>query len=292
MRNLHLFSIKNKIDFENNLNIFNSNQFYECSFICDNKIILFEKKICFIKFKDLKHLKIKKENFNFLGKKGDTLFIGASISLKKFKKIFKDRLFSLVSLRDCISLVNNEQVSYLSSLFYLEKWKSENKFCSKCGKRNKFKHLKNFLECSNKSCLKKIFPKLDPTVIILIKNNNKILLARNKNWKQNLYSCIAGFCEPNESLEQTVIREAYEEVGLKLKNINYLFSQFWPFANNLMVGFEAMSSSVKLKINKSEIEDAIWVTRKELLNLKSKKKVILPKKYAIAHSLIAHWQKS
>tara|TARA_Y100001954_G_scaffold237568_1_gene301674 strand:- start:734 stop:1612 length:879 start_codon:yes stop_codon:yes gene_type:complete len=292
MRNLHLFSIKNKIDFENNLNILKPNQFYECSFICNNKIIFFEKKICFIKFKDLKHLKIKKGNLNLLGKKGNTLFVGASISLQKFKKIFKDKLFSLVSLRNCISLVNDEQVSYLSSLFYLEKWKTENQFCSKCGTRNKFKYLKNFLECSNKSCLKKIFPKLDPTVIILIKNNNKILLARNKNWKQNLYSCIAGFCEPNESLEQTVIREAYEEVGLKLKNINYLFSQFWPFANNLMVGFEAMSSSVKLKINKSEIEDAIWVSRKELLSLKNKKKIILPKKYAIAHSLIAHWEKS
>ena len=120
MRNLHLFSIKNKIDFENNLNIFNSNQFYECSFICDNKIIFFEKKICFIKFKDLKHLKIRKENLNFLGKKGNTLFIGASISLQKFKKLFKDRMFSLVSLRDCISLVNNEHVSYLSALFFLE----------------------------------------------------------------------------------------------------------------------------------------------------------------------------
>ena len=59
-----------------------------------------------------------------------------------------------------------------------------------------------------------------------------------------------------------------------------------------MVGFEAMSSSVKLKINESEIEDAIWVTRKQLLNLKNKKKIILPRKYAIAHSLIAHWQES
>ena len=204
----------------------------------------------------------------------------------------KDKIFSLVNLRDCINLVNNEHVSYLSALFFLERWKNENKFCSKCGAKNKFNNLKNYIECTNKSCLKRIFPKIDPTVIILIKNNNKILLARSKNWKQNLYSCIAGFCEPNESLEQTVIREAYEEVGLKLKNINYLFSQFWPFANNLMVGFEAMSSSVKLKINKSEIEDAIWVTRKELLNLKNKKKIILPKKYAIAHSLIAHWQKS
>ena len=292
MQNLHLFSIKNKIDLESNDNLFESNPFYECSFIVNNKIILFNNKNCFLKFRELKKLNIKKENLYFLGKKDKTVFIGASISLRKIKTILKDKVFSLVNLRDCINLVNNEHISYLSALFFLERWKNENKFCSKCGAKNRFNNLKNYIECTNKSCLKRIFPKIDPTVIILIKNNNRILLARSKNWKQNLYSCIAGFCEPNESLEQTVIREAYEEVGLKLKNINYLFSQFWPFANNLMVGFEAMSSSVKLKINKSEIEDAIWVTRKELLSLKSKKKIILPKKYAIAHSLIAHWQKS
>ena len=292
MQNLYLFSIKNKIDLESTDNLFRSNLFYECSFIVNNKIILFNNKNCFLKFRDLKKLNIKKENLYLLGKKDKTVFIGASLSLAKINRILKYKIFSLVNLRDCINLVNNEHVSYLSALYFLERWKNENKFCSKCGAKNRFNNLKNYIECTNKSCLKRIFPKIDPTVIILIKNNNRILLARSKNWKQNLYSCIAGFCEPNESLEQTVIREAYEEVGLKLKNINYLFSQFWPFANNLMVGFEAISSSAKLKINKSEIEDAIWVTRKELLSLQNKKKIILPKKYAIAHSLIAHWQKS
>ena len=292
MQNLHLFSVKNKIDFQSNCNLFEASTFYECAFIQDNKIILFKKNNCFLKFKDLKSLKIKKKDLYFLGKKNNTIFIGASISLKKLKELSKDKSFSLVNLRDCINLVNNEQVSYLSSLFFLAKWKKENKFCSKCGAKNEFKNMKNFIECSNKTCRKKIFPKIDPTVIILIKNNNRILLARNKSWKKNLYSCIAGFCEPNESLEETVMRETYEEVGLKLKNINYLFSQFWPFANNLMVGFEAISSSVRLKINKSEIEDAIWVTKEELLSLKRQEKIILPKKYAIAYSLILHWQKS
>ncbi len=292
MKNLHLFSIKNKIDLESNDNLFKSNLFYECSFIVNNKIVFFNNKNCFLKFRELKKLNIKKEDLYLLGKKDKTIFIGASLSLLKIKKVLKDKIFSLVNLRDCINLVHNEHISYLSALYFLERWKNENKFCSKCGAKNRFNNLKNYIVCINKSCLKRIFPKIDPTVIILIKNNNRILLARSKNWKQSLYSCIAGFCEPNESLEQTVMREAYEEVGLKLKNIKYLFSQFWPFANNLMVGFSAMSSSVKLKINKSEIEDAIWVTRKELLDLQNKKKIILPKKYAIAHSLIAHWQKS
>ncbi len=292
MQNLHLFSVKNRIDFESNLNFFKSSLFYKCSFILDNKIVLFNNKDCFLRFKGFKNLQIKKENLYLLGKKGNTIFVGASISLTKLKSLSKDKSFSLVNLRDCINLVADDQISYLSSLFFLEKWRGENKFCSKCGAKNKFKNLKNVIECSNNNCLKKIFPKIDPTVIILIKNNNRILLARNKNWKQDLYSCIAGFCEPNESLEETVMREAYEEVGLKLKNLNYLFSQFWPFANNLMVGFEAMSSSIRLRINKFEIEDAIWVTKQELLSLKKRRKIILPRKYAIAYSLISNWQKN
>ena len=92
MQNLHLFSIKNKIDFENSPNIFGQNQLYECSFICNGKILLFNKKKCFIKLKDLKSLNIKKENLNFIGKKNKTLFIGISISLKKFKQLLNKYL--------------------------------------------------------------------------------------------------------------------------------------------------------------------------------------------------------
>ena len=145
-----------------------------------------------------------------------------TISLVKIKKVLKYKIFSLVNLRDCINLVNNEHVSYLSALFFLERRKNENKFCSKCGANNKFNNLKDYIECTNKNCLKRIFPRIDPTVIILIKNHNRILLARGNNWKQNLYSCIAGFCEPNESLEETVMREAYEEVGLKRYDVSII----------------------------------------------------------------------
>ena len=181
MQNLHLFSIKNKIDLESNHNLLKSNLFYECSFVVNNKIILFNNKNCFLKLRELKILNIKQENLYFLGKKNKILFIGASVSLRGIKTLLKDKIFSLVNLRDCINLVNDEHVSYLSALFFLERWKNENKFCSKCGAKNRFNNFKNYIKCTNKSCLKRIFPKLDPTVIILIKNNNRILLARGKN---------------------------------------------------------------------------------------------------------------
>ena len=93
--------------------------------------------------------------------------------------------------------------------------------------------------CTNINCKKKIFPIVYPTVIVNIIHKNKILLARNKGWKKNLYSCLAGFCEQNESAEDAARREVYEEVGLDLKKIKYKYSQYWPFTSNLMLGFEA-----------------------------------------------------
>ena len=93
-----------------NHNLFKSNLFYECSFVVNNKIILFNNKNCFLKFRELKKLDIKKENIYFLGKKNKTVFIGASLSLRKIKTVLKDKTFSLENLRDCINLVNNEHV--------------------------------------------------------------------------------------------------------------------------------------------------------------------------------------
>ena len=147
------------------------------------------------------------------------------------------------------------------------------------------------IECISKNCKKKIFPRIDPAVIMLIYCKNKILLARNKNWKNNLYSCLAGFCEPSESLEETVKRETYEEIGIKVKNVKYMFSQFWPFPNNLMIAYTAEANNFKININKNEIDKAIWITKDELIKMSKRKTIILPNKYAIAHSLIESWKK-
>ena len=110
---------------------------------------------------------------------------------------------------------------------------------------------------------------------------------------KNLYSCIAGFCEQNESAEETVLREVYEEVGLSLEKITYKYSQYWPFTNNLMLGFEAnvTPEKCKIKINKNEIQKAKWFSSSEIKKLYKQKKLILPRKEAIAYSLIKDWIK-
>ena len=151
----------------------------------------------------------------------------------------------------------------------------------------------NALVCSSKSCKKKIFPSLNPTIIVNITCQNHILLARNIGWKNLLYSCLAGFCEQNESAEEAVQREIYEEVGLELIKINYKFSQYWPFSSNLMLGFQAevLPNKKKLNINKNELHTAKWFTSDEIISLVNKKKLILPRKESIAYALIYQWMK-
>ena len=125
-------------------------------------------------------------------------------------------------------------------------------------------------------------------------HGNKILLARGVGWKKNLYSCLAGFCEQNESAEEAVRREVYEEVGLRLQEIRYKYSQFWPFSSNLMLGFEAKVTSKKniIRINKQEIDEAHWFSAKEIVNLIRNNQLLLPKKEAIAYNLIQDWLKN
>ena len=296
MKYLHLFSKSKNI---NNLeNIINKeNPFdqikwsYRNIFICDSKLICFNEKFFYLDTNSIESFKIKEKDIFILGKHNKTLILGYNITFKKLKRIFNHHNISLNNIRECLAIAEKKMIPFISSLYSLSRWHTQNIFCSKCGSSNRNSDYGYSLVCKNKHCKNKIFPRIDPTVIMLIKYKNKILLARDKNWKKNLYSCLAGFCETSESLEEAVNRETYEEVGLEVQKIRYKFSQFWPFSNNLMIGFEATAKSDKLAINKLEIESAIWVTRLQVKKLQKSKELILPKKYAIAYCLINDWLK-
>ena len=208
--------------------------------------------------------------------------------INKFDFLIDSESFNV---RDALFNLKIKNANILSAGYSLYRWQKNNTYCGNCGNKNKINDHGNSLMCSNKSCKRKIFPSAYPTIIVNIVHENKILLARNINWKKNLYSCIAGFCEQNESAEETVRREALEEVGLKLKNITYKYSQYWPFTNNLMLGFEATvyAQKNKIKINKNEIEKAKWFSSDDIKKLYKQKKLILPRKEAIAYSLITDW---
>jgi NAD+ diphosphatase len=114
------------------------------------------------------------------------------------------------------------------------------------------------------SCDLRQYPRLSPAVIMLIYKGDKILLARAPRFRKGLYSVLAGFVEPGESLEETVARETKEEVGIEIKNIRYFGSQPWPFPNSLMVGFSAEYASGSITPQPGEIEEAAWFGKADL----------------------------
>lgn len=137
------------------------------------------------------------------------------------------------------------------------------------------------------------FPRTDPAVICLVHDGNRrMLLARNSRWTANFYSVLAGFVEAGESLENCVVREIFEEVGLDVTRPRYLGSQPWPFPRSLMVGFHALADpNQKIDHNDGEISESVWldVTEVERLLRGEDTHIILPGKVSIARIMIESW---
>ena len=122
------------------------------------------------------------------------------------------------------------------------------------------------------------YPRLSPAVIVLVKRENEVLLARSPGFPEGMYSVLAGFVEPGESIEETIGREVREEVGIEVENLRYFGSQPWPFPNSLMIGFTTNYAGGELRIEPAEIEDAGWYRVDSLPKL--------PPKVSIARAMI------
>lgn len=139
------------------------------------------------------------------------------------------------------------------------------KFCGCCGGRTELRGEDNARVCA--SCGHAAFPRLSPSIIVLVTRGERMLLARNAKWPHGMYSTLAGFVEPGESIEQTVHREVSEEVGLEISDLRYRGSQSWPFPNSLMLGFRAEYAAGDIVCQPGEIDDARWFYRDELPHL-------------------------
>jgi NAD+ diphosphatase len=157
-------------------------------------------------------------------------------------------------------------------------WNVMHRFCGRCGTRtDRGLETERFSRvCPNCGAL--YFPRLNPAAIVLVYRADEILLARTPQFPKGMYSTLAGFVEPGETIEQTVAREVREEVGVEVKNIDYFGSQPWPFPNSLMVAFTAEWAGGELKIDRIEIEDAGWYTAEDLPQL--------PPRSSIARAMI------
>jgi len=158
------------------------------------------------------------------------------------------------------------EIAWISVVgFHLMNWYSLNRFCGKCGAETIEKSDERAIVCPR--CNTTVYPKISPAIIVAIVCNDKILLATNQGFPGAWYSLIAGFADVGESLEETVIREVKEEVGVDVSHIRYYKSQPWPFSGSLMIGFFAEADSTQLiRVDNKEISDAAWFTSGDLPN--------------------------
>lgn len=162
----------------------------------------------------------------------------------------------------------------------IAEWDRTHRFCGRCGSATEAAAGERATRCP--SCGLLNFPRISPAVITLIERGNEALLARGRTFGANpMYSTLAGFVEPGETLEQCVEREIREEVGVEVSDIRYLRSQPWPFPNSLMLGFNARWESGDIVCDPTEIVDAQWFHKDNLPNI--------PGKMSIARWLIDEW---
>ena len=155
------------------------------------------------------------------------------------------------------------------SIFYLAgraqqviEWHETHRFCGRCGTEMADHDQDRAKQCP--SCGLINYPRLSPSIIVLVTKGDEMLLARNAAWPNGMYSTLAGFVEPGESIEQTVHREVFEEVGLRVDNLTYFGSQSWPFPNSLMLGFHAEYAGGDIVCQEGEIADAQWFKTDQL----------------------------
>ena len=159
-------------------------------------------------------------------------------------------------LRELFGKIDNMMVDLAGRAIQVCAWNRNHRFCGKCGAKTQRHERERAMVCSR--CGIHAYPRLSPSIIVLIHRGEEILLARNHRFPEGMYSTLAGFVEPGESIEQTLVREVAEEVGVKVKNLQYLGSQPWPFPNSLMLGFHAEYDSGEIVVQEEEIADARW----------------------------------
>ncbi len=168
-------------------------------------------------------------------------------------------------------------------------WHRRALWCGKCGAPTKVTDAGHSRACSSKECGERFFPRVDPAVIMLIVRGDRCILGRQALWPIGMHSTLAGFAEIGESLEETVIREVHEEVGIRIGRPEYQHSQPWPFPSSLMLGFRAEALEDSLRVDTNELERAAWFTRAELRVSPENEEFRLPGKVSIARRLIEEW---
>lgn len=178
----------------------------------------------------------------------------------------------------------------LGQAIALANWHRSHGFCSACGTRTVINEAGYKRECP--SCGAEHFPRTDPVVIMMVEKDDRALLGRSKGFPEGMFSALAGFVEPGESLEDAVAREVMEETGVKIDHVGYHSTQPWPYPHSLMIGCHARAVSDEISLMDDELEEARWFERGQILEAlegKGDGSLWVPPPLAIAHHLIKSW---
>jgi len=188
--------------------------------------------------------------------------------------------YRLSDLRGLFTDLSEEEWNAGGRATQIMDWVRDNRFCGRCGGDMQQLPNERSMKCPVDGFT--AYPRLSPAVIMLVTNDEgQALLGRSGLWKVPMYSTLAGFVEPGETLEETVRREVFEEVGLHVHKVRYFGSQSWPFPNSLMLGFTAEWKSGDIDIDGEEIVDAQWFDPSNL--------PMIPPRHSIARQLIDSW---
>jgi NAD+ diphosphatase len=237
----------------------------------------------------------------FLGVKNDKAFFAAELAASAKPDTqgpLKD-LGEFADLRAVGALLPAGDSAILAQAKAMIDWHARHRHCAVCGEPTHMKEAGYKREC--RSCSAEHFPRTDPVVIMLATKDDKALMGRGPIWPEKMFSALAGFVEPGETIEEAVAREVHEETSVRVSNVTYHSTQPWPFPSSLMIGCHAEASTTEIKVDDVELADAQWFDKKDLAEAVEAStkggrlpgprdaKVWVPGPMAIAHQLVKAW---
>ena len=199
-------------------------------------------------------------------------------------------LGKFMDLRGAAAGLDAREAAILAQGKSMIDWHHRHGFCSVCGTASQFADGGYKRDCGN--CGAEHFPRTDPVVISLVVRDDECLMGRGPQWPRGMFSALAGFLEPGETIEEAVRREIAEETTVKVGNVKYIHSQPWPFPSSLMIGCIAEGETKEVKVDGVEIAEAKWFTRDQIkaaLKGEGDKSFMTPPPMAIAHQLLRAW---
>jgi len=228
----------------------------------------------------------------FLGLRDGAPVFGMGIAATAVEKLLTRDDVKVSELRGMAmqGVVPPDQLSAIAMAKSMVTWHQRHGYCANCGTRSAMKEGGWKRECPN--CKAEHFPRTDPVVIMLVTFGDKVLLGRQKQFLPGMYSCLAGFVEAAETIEDAVRREIFEESGIRCTDVNYYMTQPWPYPSSLMIGCTARATNEDIIVDHSELEDARWFDRTEatlMIKRQHPDGLAGPHPFAIAHHLLGRW---